>query len=95
VVEQILGAIGQALVDHPEPEPPPAALERDWQGRWQQSWERLRQRQEAFTERVARLEQEATAAEADLAGVLAALQRWGEALAQTRRSLAEQAGHTV
>ena len=95
VVDQLQEAIQQALAAHPEPDPLPASPERDWQVRRQQTWERLRQRQEAFTGRLARLEQEATAADDELAAALAALERWRAALAETRRSLADQAGRTV
>jgi hypothetical protein len=94
-VDRLQEAIRQAIPAHPEPEPPPAAPERDWQVRRQQTWERLRQRQEAFTDRLARLEQEATAADDDVAAALAALERWRAATAARQRSLAEQAGRRV
>jgi hypothetical protein len=94
VVDRLQEAIEQVLAANPEPDPPPAAPERDWQDR-RQTGERLRQRQQAFTARLARLEQEATAADGELAAALAALERWQAAAAATRRSLAEQAGRTV
>ena len=95
VVDQLQEAIQQALAAHPEPEPLTAAPERDWQVRRQQTWQRLQRRQEAFTARLARLEQEATAADNDLAAALAELERWRVATAAVQRSLADQAGRTV
>jgi hypothetical protein len=88
VVDQLQKAIEHALAAAPEPEPPAAVPDPDGQDRRQQTRQRLQQRQEAFTAALARLEQEATAADEELAAVLAAL-------AETRRSLAEQADRTV
>jgi flagellar biosynthesis chaperone FliJ len=95
VVDQLQEAIQQALAAHPEPEPVLATPDRDWQDRRRETWQRLQQRQEAFTGRLARLEQEATAADDELAAVLAALARWSAALVEIQGSLADRAGRTV